>query len=124
VLSGTTPRLVSNAGIAQLPLVFSYGNDVSRTYPTGDRRKLPRVLANPRNNATVKATRSRRQSPPIRAQPGSAKTGLPVRLLVQGRRAKFRQRGDRAAAATALGPGSSAAASAASARSYGQTQMP
>jgi hypothetical protein len=62
VLSGTTPRLVSNAGIAQLPLVFSYGNDASRTYPAGDRRKLPRAHANPRN-ATVKETRSRRQSP-------------------------------------------------------------
>ena len=67
--SRRTPRPV------QLRLVFSYGNDASRTFPAGGRRNLPPIPANPRN-ARVERPCSRRKFPPIPAQPGSTMTGL------------------------------------------------
>ena len=55
--------------------VCGLANTASRPHPARDRRKLPARPGNPRNARLGKA-RSRRQSPPIPAPPGSTMTGL------------------------------------------------
>jgi len=58
------------------PTLFAKtGNDSSRADPAGGSRKLPQVPANPRNGSAGKPC-TRRKSPPIPAQAGSAMTGL------------------------------------------------
>ena len=56
-------------------LVCSCDNTSSRTHPAGGRPKLQPTPANRRNVGGEK-TRSRRESPPIPAYPGSTMTGL------------------------------------------------
>src|SRR5579884_2594439 len=58
-----------------IPPVRYPGNRPSRTDPARGSRKLPQAPANPRNT-TVGKPCSRRESPPIPAQPGSHMTGL------------------------------------------------
>jgi hypothetical protein len=63
------------ASRAHPTLFANTGNDSSRADPAGGSRKLPQVPANPRNGSAGKPC-TRRKSPPIPAQAGSAMTGL------------------------------------------------
>jgi hypothetical protein len=61
--------------LARIRLVDGEDNAASRAHPAGGRRKLPPRPANPRNAGAGKPC-SRRESPRVPAQPGSAMTGL------------------------------------------------
>ncbi len=60
---------------AHIPPVRNSGNSASRAHPARGRRKLTPSPGNPRTGRAGKPC-SRRESPPIPAQPGSPKTGL------------------------------------------------
>ena len=64
-----------SAHSAHAPLGFYSGNEQSRAHPAGGPHNVPHDPVNPRN-PRVRKPCSRRKSPPIPAQPGSAMTGL------------------------------------------------
>jgi hypothetical protein len=68
-------RLGKRAHPGLTPPVDAPGNGASRAHPAGGPRNLPHRPGNPRN-ARVRKPCSRRKSPPIPDQPGSAMTGL------------------------------------------------